>query len=309
MGSVPLAALRGLALLVTLLAAACGNQSVDTLVSPSLPAAAGASGPPSVPFAVFGPEVLAAAGDIARCDGGSEATARLLDGIGGTVAALGDNAYPSGTAEQFRDCYGPTWGRHRARTRPVPGNHDYETPGAAGYYDYFGFNAGPAGRGYYSYDLGAWHLVALNSNVSADSGSAQIAWLRRDLASSARPCVLAYWHHPVFSSGPNGNSPRMREAWRVLDEAGADVVLTGHDHLYERFAPQDADGLLDPSGLRQFVVGTGGVPLYQAAAAQPNSEVRFSTHGVLKLTLSSDAYAWTFIPVAGPADSGSAPCR
>jgi hypothetical protein len=286
--------------------AACGGGQPDTLMSPTpAPPVPGVVGLP----VVAGTETLVAAGDVAICEGGAAAaTARLLDGIGGTVAALGDLAYPSGTPEQFRDCYDPAWGRHRGRTRPVPGNHDYETPGAVGYFGYFGAAAGPPGRGYYSYDLGAWHIVTLNSNVAADGGSPQIAWLRRDLDASRRPCTLAYWHHPLFSSGPNGANPRMREAWRLLDDAGADVVLAGHDHLYERFAPQDAGGFADPNGIRQFTVGTGGVPLYPVAAAQANSEVRISAFGVLKLTLTGDSYAWAFVPLSGPGDGGSARC-
>ena len=181
--------------------------------------------------------VLVGAGDIATCgEKGHVVTANMLDGIAGTVYTLGDNAYPDGTAAQFRDCYDPTWGRHKDRTRPVPGNHDYNSGGGA-YYDYFGPNAGPPGRGYYSYDLGAWHVVTLNSNVAADPASEQYAWLRNDLAASQNPCTLAMWHHPVFSSGSHGNDSKMAEVYGLLDESGVELALVGHDHIYERFAP------------------------------------------------------------------------
>jgi hypothetical protein len=253
------------------------------------------------------------AGDIAICGGNAEATARQLDGIGGTVFTLGDNAYSSGTNADFQNCYEPTWGRHKSRTRPTPGNHDYATPGAVGYFDYFGLNAGPSGVGYYSFDLGAWHIISLNSNVATDAGSPQAAWLRADLAANAAPrCTLAYWHHPLFSSGPNGNreTPVMREIYRILYNANADLVLVGHDHTYERFAPQDADGRLDiVRGMRQFVVGTGGVSLYGFEAIRPNSEVRLSSHGVLKLTLMSDQYQWDFLALSGGGDSGTTLCH
>ena len=243
---------------------------------------------------------------------GAESTAKLLDGIGGTVFTLGDNAYFSGTAREYRDCYDPTWGRHKSRTRPVPGNHEYETPGATPYFDYFGFNAGPSGLGYYSFDLGtAWHAVALNSNGAVGSSSAQVAWLRADLASSQSKCTVAYWHHPLFSSGPNGDSPEMRDFWRLLYDAGVDVILVGHDHDYERFAPQDPDGRSDPvRGIRQFVVGTGGAASYAFVTVRPNSVVRLTpVFGVLKLTLQTDTYQWDFITTSGAGDSGTGSCH
>jgi calcineurin-like phosphoesterase family protein len=258
------------------------------------------------------PEVFVGAGDIALCtrDGNHEATAQLLDAIGGTVFALGDNAYYSGTAAEYRDCYDRTWGRHKNRTRPVPGNHEYESPGASPYFDYFGINAGPHGLGYYSFDLGAWHVVALNSNIPVSAGSTQGAWLRADLATNRSRCTLAYWHHPRFSSGQHGNQEQMRDFWQILHEAGAEIVLSAHDHVYERFAPQDADGIPDPAhGVRQFVVGTGGARPYAFASLHANSEVRMSTLGVLKLTLTADEYTWEFISVGGPGDSGTASCH
>ena len=188
----------------------------------------------------------------------------------------------------------------KQRTRPAPGNHDYETQQGAPYYAYFGENAGPSGRGYYSYHAGAWLVLSLNSNIPATADSPQAAWVRATLASNPTPCTLAYWHHPLFSSGPNGNHAVMRDIWRILQEAGADVVLSGHDHLYERFAPQDAIGRSDPRrGLREFVVGTGGAHLYAPRVRQPNSEVIASIHGVLKLTLKPTSYEWQFVPIPG----------
>lgn len=218
----------------------------------------------------------------------------------------------SGTPAEFATCYEPTWGRHRHRTRPSPGNHDYQTPGAAGYFGYYGPNAGPAGLGYYSYREGAWLVLSLNSQVPAGAGSAQAAWLRETLAANPTRCTLAYWHHPVFSSGPNGNSGVMRDIWRILQEAGADVVIASHDHLYERFAPQDADGRYDGErGLRQFTVGTGGAQIYEVKALKANSEVRGRVHGVLKLTLKAASYGWVFVPIADQSfvDSGTEQCR
>jgi hypothetical protein len=259
--------------------------------------------------------VLVGAGDIADCgSSGDEATAMLLDGIQGTVFTAGDNAYDDGTAANFSQCYEPSWGRHKARTRSAPGNHDYHTPGAADYYAYYAANAGEAGKGYYSYDLGDWHIVSLNSNVSMSSGSAQEAWLRADLAATTRPCTLAYWHHARFSSSSNhGNQGQTAPLWDALYDAGAEIVVSGHDHTYERFAPQTPTGAADPvRGIREFVVGTGGAGHYGFGVPEPNSESRNNdTFGVLKLTLGPGTYAWEFIPVAGMTftDSGSGSCH
>jgi hypothetical protein len=285
--------------------AACSGDPTSSEVTGSArePSAASETGP-----------VLVGAGDIGDCgSGGDEITAALLDEIDGTVFTLGDNAYPKGTASQFANCYGPSWGRHKDRTRPSPGNHDYATSGAQPYYDYFGSRAGPSGKGYYSYDLGTWHIVSLNSNIQAGNSSQQAAWLRSDLAAHPTDCTLAYWHHAVFSSGKHGPyNPKMANLWRILDAAGVDVVLAAHDHLYERFAPQDADGRADPSGIRQFVVGTGGgETLYPVVADPQNLEVRDNTaRGVLKLTLHPGGYEWEFVPQPGRtfADAGSAAC-
>ena len=258
-------------------------------------------------------EVFAGAGDIGWCGSpGPEATARLLDGVPGTVFTAGDNAYMSGTPKEFAECYAPSWGRHKSRTYPTPGNHDYGTPGAAGYYEYFGSRAGPVGQGYYGFDLGNWHVVALNSIIPIGSGSAQIAWLQADLAAHPVTCTLAFWHQPLFSSGSNGPTWAVRDAWRILHEFRVDVVVNGDEHVYERFAPQDPDGRADETrGIRQFTIGTGGAPLTSLKTRAPNSEVFIAAHyGVLKLTLQHDAYAWEFLPVGGPAmDSGTGKCR
>ena len=262
--------------------------------------------------------ILVGAGDIADCSTATdEATARLLDNIPGTVYTTGDNVYNSGTSAEFRNCYEPTWGRHKARTKPTPGNHDYNTAVASGYYDYFGAAAGARGKGYYSYDLGGWHVVALNSSCEKVGGcsatSPMLTWLKQDLAANPRACTVAYWHHALFSSGEHGNSSVMKPAYQILYDRNADVILTGHDHNYERFAPQNPSGGLDTArGMRQFVVGTGGTSLRSFRAIGANSQVRnASTHGVLKLTLHSGSYDWKFLPVAGKTftDSGSAACH
>ncbi len=261
-----------------------------------------------------GPAHLVGAGDIAVCGAtGDDQTAAMLDTLPGIVFTTGDNAYLSGTPQQFTDCYHPTWGRHRGRTRPSPGNHDYLTAGASGYFDYFGAAAGPSGLGWYSYDVGAWHVVSLNSEVPVGPGSAQMDWLLADLAAHPAPCVLAYWHRPRFSSGANhGNSVGMQPLWEALYAADADVVLAGHDHTYERFGLQTPAGAADPArGIRQFVVGTGGGTLYAFATPQPNSEFRFSaTYGVLLLRLRPAGYDWTYAAVDGSVpDAGVGACH
>ena len=291
----------------------CGGNSLSQPSSQPSPTAPptpignppGGGTPPSAP------EVFSGAGDIATCDGNAEKTARLLDNIGGEIFTLGDNAYFHGTAREFQECYAPSWGRFIGRTRPVPGNHDYETAGATGYFDYFGAVAGTPGLGYYSFELGGgWHAIALNSNIPASAGSAQAAWLATDLAAHPAACTIAYWHHPLFTSGPDGPSPFMRDIWRQLYAAGVDVVMNGHEHYYERFAPQNPDGGADPTkGIRQFIAGTGGAPLYTAVSIQPNSEVRISAFGVLKLTLSANRYDWEFVPVSGSSDFGTGSCH
>jgi hypothetical protein len=281
------------------------------------------------------PHLIATAGDIA-CDsralafnGGlgtasrcrQRATSDLLVGRGyDAVLALGDNQYRNGDLEQFRASYEPSWGRVRAITRPVVGNHEYNVPAARGYFDYFngiGVEDGPAGdrdRGYYSFDLGRWHLVALNSNcreVACEAGSAQERWLRRDLRQSQSRCLLAYWHHPRFSSGDQGSSARTADLWTALQRAGADLVLSGHDHHYERFAPRRAGGRLDRRrGIRQFVVGTGGKELLPLRGRRRGSRVAIDREfGILRMRLGRSGYRWRFKSVSGPVlDRGSDRC-
>ena len=260
------------------------------------------------------PEVLVGAGDIGECGRpDAAATARILDSVSGTVFTAGDNAYPDGAARDYAACYAPTWGRHRKRTHPVPGNHDYLNGDSAGYFGYFGVAAGDPGAGFYSFELGAWHIVALNSNIAMNAGSREEQWLRADLAAHPARCTLAYWHHPRFSSGTtHGGEPLTQPLWQALYDAGADVVIAGHEHNYERFAPQAPDGTPDSTrGLRQFVVGTGGGASYPFGRPVANSEARSRAHGVLRLTLFDTSYHWEFIPAdaATPGDSGSERCH
>jgi 3',5'-cyclic AMP phosphodiesterase CpdA len=280
--------------------------------SPAAPApVVGGDPDPRPPLNAFPTAFLAGAGDIADCGPGAALTAALLDRVEGTVFTTGDNAYPNGTAAEFRNCYDPTWGRHRARTRPTPGNHDYSTANAAPYYEYFGDSAGPAGLGYYSYPLGAWHVVALNSEIDARTGSAQEQWLRADLARNRNRCTAVYFHRAIFSSGRHGGDARMMDIWRTLYELDADLVITGHEHMYERFAPQDDGGRVDSTrGIRQFVVGTGGATIHQGRNVARNSDTILSAWGVLALTLDADSYRWRFITIDGSiADEGSATCH
>jgi hypothetical protein len=266
--------------------------------------------------------VLVGAGDIASCKStGDEATAGLLAGIEGTVATFGDNAYEQGTSAEFSACYEPSWGRFKERTKPSVGNHEYYTEGASGYFEYFDEAAGDPQKGYYSYDLRSWHVVVLNSNCAAvggcGAGSAQVQWLVDDLgAHSDQACTLAYFHHPRFSSSTRGNNSAMVPFWDVLYEAGAEVVLNGHAHHYERFAPQTPGGQADPEGgISQFVVGTGGKSLNSFGTVQANSEVRLAdADGVIKLTLHPEGYDWQFVAVDGTPDGkttdpGSGSCH
>jgi hypothetical protein len=276
----------------------------------------GTSPPPPPP----GSQILWAVGDIADCtNNNDEATARILDGTTGTVAVLGDNAYPNGSASDYANCYEPTWGRHVTRTMPTPGNHEYQTLNASGYFGYFGEVAGDPSKGYYSYDLGDWHIVVLNSSascfpISCAPGSPQEQWLRADLAATTKACTLAYWHHPRFNSGAShGNNTAVQPLWQALYDYDADVILNGHEHIYERFAPQTPTGGADPArGIRQFTVGTGGRGFYSMGTIKPNSEVRDnSSFGVLKLTLAATSYSWEFVPIAGHTftDSGTGSCH
>ncbi|HYH52054.1 MAG TPA: metallophosphoesterase, partial [Acidimicrobiia bacterium] len=276
--------------------------------------------PPPPPFG-GGDPVLVGAGDIGDCANptGSRATAALLDRIPGTVFTLGDNVYVDGTAREFRDCYDPTWGRHRARTRfAVAGNHDYNTDGAAGHFGYFGAAAGDPDRGYYDATVGSWHVIVLNSNCEeiggCGAGSPQEQWLRGVLAASRAKCTVALWHHPAFSSATVHRAfPTLRPFWQALYDHGADVVLVASDHVYERFALQTPAGDSDAVfGVRQFTVGTGGRSHQSFKAALPNSEVRNgATYGVLRLALHADSYDWQFVPEEGKSftDQGTAACH
>ena len=265
-----------------------------------------------------GPTVTASgAGDIASCSSsGDEATAALLATIPGDVLALGDTVYESGTPAEYTNCYQPSWGQVKARTRPVVGNHEYGTANASGYFGYFGAAAGDPTKGYYSYDYGAWHIIVLNSmcaNVGGcGAGSPQLAWLQADLAASDADCTMALWHHPRFSSS-RGVNTITQPLYQALYDADADLIVTGHDHTYERFAPQTATGALDNArGIRQFVVGTGGRSHYTFDNPQPNSEVRNNdTYGVIKLQLKPAGFDWEFVPEAGKTftDSGSDECH
>jgi 3',5'-cyclic AMP phosphodiesterase CpdA len=271
-----------------------------------------------------------AAGDIARCahpdpkySGASDTAATVAAGLAAdpraVVLTLGDHTYPRGTDKEFRDCYAPTWGRFKDRTWPAPGNHEYYTPKAAPYFAYFGERAG---RGFYSIELGNWHVVSLDSNLDpvkhAAEYAAQLAWLRADLAAHPARCTLAFWHHPLYSSGGHGSVPAMRDAWELLQQAGAELVLSGHDHDYERFAPQDAHGRLDAArGIRQFVVGTGGAYPTPFLLTVAHSALRDASRtGVLKLRLRDNGYDWEFVESArvttldvAPPDRGSATCH
>jgi hypothetical protein len=287
---------NALALLLATTAAACGGEA---------PRADGSPRPHTS---------IVAAGDIAGCWWRSdEATARLLDNIGGVVVPLGDVVYSDGTARQFQQCYGPTWGRHKGRTRPAIGNHEYRTEHGGPYYDYFGEAAGPRGKGWYSFDVDGWHVVVLNSETATEENSEQMNWLRDDLRGHPVKCTLAAIHRPRFSSGKHGDSERVKGLFRVMYDGGVDVVLSGHDHLYERFKPQDPDGRLDEArGIRQFVVGTGGAPFYDfRGEMDPNSEVHQNeVHGVLRLAFHDDGYDWEFVGTGeGFSDKGSGRCH
>ena len=279
---------------------------------------------------VTGPRI-AAAGDIA-CDpasgsyNGGQGTATeckqratsdlLVAGDYAAVLTLGDNQYEDGAFDKYRASYDPSWGRMKTITKPAPGNHEYQTPSAAGYFQYFGTAAGDPSKGYHSFNVGSWHLIALNSNCApvggCGAGSPQEQWLRADLNASSAACTLAYWHHPRFSSGEHGSDSTYTAFWQALYDANVDLVLAGHDHDYERFAPQNPSGGLDLTrGLRQFVVGTGGKNLRTFPTVRSNSEARdVTSHGVLELTLGASGYDWRFVPAVGSfTDTGSASCH
>jgi hypothetical protein len=311
-------------LLVCFFAVQCGQSPTGPTPSPApTPTVPDPNTGPVIPFPT-GPVLFSGAGDIGSCDSGNgtEITARLLENLGGRIFTTGDNAYPFGEATNFQRCYDLSWGRFKDRTYPVPGNHDYgddQRSEANAYFSYFGSNAGAFGAGYYSYDYGSWHIIALNSNfkgpahVGVAVGSPQMSWLVNDLQVNHPRCVLAYWHHPLFSSGQNGPSPDMHPIFKALYDANADVVLNGHDHIYERFGPQDADGRRDEArGIREFIVGTGGhQQLTAAPTATTNSDRKITGQfGILRLTLNTDSYAWEFVTGNGSVqDSGSGTCH
>ena len=262
--------------------------------------------------------VLLAAGDISTCgNDNDEATATLLDNLGGdAVAALGDLVYENGTPTEFDTCYDPTWGRAKPRTHPAIGNHEYHTTNAAGYFGYFGAAAGDPAKGYYSYDLGAWHVVVLNTNcgvVACGAGSAQAIWLQSDLDANPRACTVAYWHHPIFTKTTSTipTDTAVQTLWTILDNGAADLVLNGHAHTYERYAPQRANGTAAGDGVREIIVGTGGRSHHNLSGTSPNLEVADNTtYGVLDLTLRQAGYDWKFHPTmpAGFTDSGTTSC-
>ena len=250
--------------------------------------------------------VVVGAGDISSCSQNNDTkTANLLANIPGTVVALGDNVYENGTLTEYNNCYGPTWGQYKSRTKPVPGNHEYQTSGAAGYYNYFGVSK------YYAYNLGAWRVYALNSEIDVSATSTQVTWLKNDLAANPKYCVLAYWHRPRWSSS-GAMDTRMQTIWAILADAKAEVVLSGHAHNYERFAQMNKNGTTINPGLRQFVVGTGGNGHSGFGTILSSSRARnASTYGVIKLTLKPGGYDWKFVPITGQTytDSGSTSCH
>lgn len=275
------------------------------------------------PLRVHGP-TLVAAGDVACAPGEPRTrfachqldTAALVARLNPrAVAVLGDTQYEAGSLADFEGSYAKTWGTFRDRTHPAVGNHEYGTPGAAGYFTYFGARAGRPGEGWYAYALGGWHVVVLNANcdiVGCRFGSPQQRWLAADLAAHPARCTLAYWHQPRFSSGLHGSDEALAPLWRTLQRGGADVALSGHDHDYERFAPQDAGGRLDRAhGIVQFVVGTGGKSHYPILFARRNSRAHASVFGVLALTLGRGAYRWRLVaePGVGFRDGGTARCH
>jgi hypothetical protein len=284
---------------------------------PVLPAGPPGSATPPV-VAPPGAALLVGAGDISSCDNDhDELTARLVESFGEVaVFTTGDNVYERGSAAEFEKCYGPTWGRFRARTHPIPGNHDYETPGAGPYFDYFAGAAGRPGQSWYGWDLNSWRIEMLDSNCEfaggCGEGSAQLAWLKQDLAAHPARCTLAMWHHPRFSSGRHGDTAAVQPFWSELAAVGADLILVGHDHSYERFAPIDGTGRPDSvNGMRQIVIGTGGKDLYEFVELHVTSEAHSSTtFGVLALTLWPDRYEWQFVPSEGPfTDKGNGVCH
>ena len=299
------------------LACACSSSS-NTPVTPTTPSPTPTPTPTPIPTPTPTPQIayFVGAGDIADCtsvgaDGGAhgEATAKLIDRMPEAfVFTAGDNAYFLGNAADYRDCYKPRWGRFLSRTYPSPGNHEYDngTNGVA-YFDFFASRPiNDRGIGAYSYTLGNWHIISLNSNVDVGAGSEQLRWLASDLDANSRSltakCTLAYWHHPLFTSGPSaGSNGMMKPTWDVLYKYGVDVVVNGHDHLYERFLPQDPTAIRGPAGITEYIVGTGGAPLYEFGPTAPNSAIKFKTYGVVYFTLRDVGWDSVFVEAGSEA--------
>jgi hypothetical protein len=323
-----------------------GRVAPPVRIAPSVPGSAtpvaGASGPPvtsgapasgPTPGAGAAPRTswtVLSSGDVANCfnnipgdpssgqhpGAGAVLTTNLIKSLlpVDDLIVQGDLAYESGTTAEFRDCYEPTWGQFRAFSHPAPGNHEYGTPGAAGYFAYWGAQAGPGGHGYYSYDLGPWHIVSLNSESDLAAGGAQAKWLRADLAGHATTCTLAFWHKPRFSNDAvHGDDPGVAPLFSILYDNRVDVLLQGHAHVYERWAELAPNGTPAPGrGVRAFVVGTGGAETMAVKANRPGEEVsQGNVNGVLRLTLTSAGYAWSFLPADGStfSDSGTGTCH
>lgn len=292
--------MKAASLVCVLLLAACGSTP------PSGPSPVGPRGNPAA--------VLVGAGDIGECDSPAvAATGRMAQEIDGHVILAGDIAYPHGTRGNFIQCFEPFWGSMRDRWRPVPGNHEYETPGARDYFEYFGAAAGSPNLGFYRFLAGEWIVLMLNSNVSMGRGSMQYEFVRQNLADLPSRCAAAVFHHPLFSSGQNGGgtNPELRELWQLLYDSGVDLVINGHEHMYERFSRQTPQGQLDTArGIRQITVGTGGAALTRGVNPAPNSGLRLVTHGIIRVQLLPAAYDWQFLPVGGGVgDSGFTGCH
>lgn len=296
--------------------ALCASPACSKSASPSAPTAVSTTGAAlttetSVTSAQT--QVLVGAGDIANCGTqGAAQTAALIDGQPGTVFTAGDNAYPTGSEQDFRNCYEPTWGRFLSRTKPSTGNHEYMTPGAAAYFSYFGSRAGSANLGYYAYTLGAWRVIVLNSEAPASASSSQADWLKNELATHPSSCTAAIWHRPLVSSGPHGDNADMRDLFQILYDGGVEFVVNGHDHLYERFSPLDPSGRPDAvRGVREFIVGTGGTDLTGPVRMRLGSEVQGVAWGVIRFDLSAGSYRWQFLSAGGGGfgDSGVEMCH
>jgi acid phosphatase type 7 len=304
-------------LALTLIAACSSTERLPTAATPVANSATSTSpetSPPAAPPPATSGRTASvlAVGDIGMCSerDAVRRTGDLVARLDGQLLLAGDLAYMNGSLHEFNECFDGAWGRFRGRWHPVPGNHEYGTPDAAGYRQYFGSAAAPAGRLYYATRIGEWLVLMLDSNDYVRPGSAQYEFVRHELTTARAACTVAVWHHPLFSSGPNGANPFMRDLWSLLYEHGVDVAITAHDHLYERFDRLDADGRVSARGMRQFIAGTGGARLYQPARYVPGSQIIVSALGVLQMTLRPDGYDWAFIDTNGATlDAGSDRCH